>query len=219
MSAERSCRSCRRATRPRRRRGSTNAASSSATCPAPAGHAPPAAGGRTRTTSTASSAASTRKRHRFVTREVQTRHVLRRRLSVGWWDPSTRVYLLRLLLFGQRCEQVDHRAVGVLHLGVALAPEGVPRLLVRRAAGIEELAVEAVHLVRRAAVECAAVRMAAARPLPVWVEGAHGLLAVEHVAQSARELCFDVAVALLVRLGQVEAELAVERECARHVAD
>lgn len=54
----------------------------------------------------------------------------------------------RLLGGGQRCEQVDAVAVGVVHDGVPLAPDGVPRLQLPVVPGVNQVLVEGVHLGR-----------------------------------------------------------------------
>src|SRR6266480_944214 len=128
------------------------------------------------------------------------------------------VRVLRRLLLGQLREQVDDRPVGIVQLRIALAPESVPRLLVRRAARVEQLGIHAVNICRRLALERAADGVAAARALPVRVEHLHHRLRVEHVAEPTRQLCLDVILALGA-LGKLEAELTVEGERARHVAD
>src|SRR5205814_1845718 len=65
------------------------------------------------------------------------------------------------LLLGKRRVEIDHGAVRILQLCVALAPERIPRLLVRTPAGVEQLAVHTVDLVGRLAPKGAAYRMSA----------------------------------------------------------
>src|SRR5205807_8045121 len=48
-------------------------------------------------------------------------------------------------------------------------------------------------------------------------EHAHHFFGVEHVPQSAGQLCLDVSL-LLGAVGELQSQLSVERERARHVA-
>src|SRR5947209_2806115 len=53
----------------------------------------------------------------------------------------------------ERREQVNHAAVGIPHLRVALAPERIPRFSMSLSAGRSEFSVQPVDLVRRLTAE------------------------------------------------------------------
>src|SRR5262249_59545993 len=97
-------------------------------------------------------------------------------------------------------------------------PEGVPGLLARRAAGLEQLGVHAVDALRRVAPDRPAGGVPATRALPLRVERPHDGLRVDHVAEPAPELRLEVTFALRAA-GKLEPELPVERDPSRPLAE
>jgi hypothetical protein len=91
-------------------------------------------------------------------------------------------------------EQVDHAAVRILHLRVALTPERVPRLLVSGCASLSEFSVQTVDVFWRFTAE------RDRHPVSIrwWpsgrIERPNRFLGVEREAQSARERRLNMAV-------------------------
>src|SRR5205807_8976943 len=110
--------------------------------------------------------------------------------------------------------QVDHGAVRILQLRVALTPERVPWLLVAGRAGVRELSVQTVDVMRRIAAERDRYPVAVRRWHPSRIEGPDRLLGVERKAQSSWQRRLNMAVPHRVRIvGKLQPQLRVELDC------
>src|SRR5205807_9390412 len=78
-----------------------------------------------------------------------------------------------------RREQIDHAAVWILYLRVALTPERVPRLLIAESASVRELSVETIDVVRRFAAERDCRPVATGRRRPRRIERPDRFLGVK----------------------------------------
>ena len=105
-----------------------------------------------------------------------------------------------------RREEVDGHAVGIAQLRVALAPERVPRLLLRVEPGRRHPRVELVDLGGARALERER-ELIADLARPVGPEARHDLLGVEHEPRAARQRRLDVTLTVL---REVDAEEPVE---------
>src|SRR5439155_18327227 len=98
--------------------------------------------------------------------------------------------------------------VRVDHLGIALAPERVPRLLRASEAGVDDSRVRSVDLGGARAAERQGHSLTGG-PLPLGVDSPDQLFRVPHQTQSARQRRLDV---LAVSLRDADAERSVEAE-------
>lgn len=118
-------------------------------------------------------------------------------------------------LSGQDREQVDRRAVRIVHHGVTHPPEGVPGRDVSFVARAGEVQPGGVHRLGRAAVEGEGDPVTPHRSGPARVEGPDDVLGVEGEPQAAKgdvHMRFPVGVG-----GDLEAHAPVERKGRSHV--
>lgn len=110
--------------------------------------------------------------------------------------------------------EVDRHAIRITELCISLAPERIPRRLVAFEAGGHDPGVQIVDLSGALTFEGEA-DLIAGLALPVGPEAPNDVLGVEHEAHPIRQK--RVHMPLVGRLGDVEAQQAVEPDRRRHV--
>jgi hypothetical protein len=115
-------------------------------------------------------------------------------------------------------EEIDRVPIWILYLRVALAPERVPRFLDPRGTGVDQLAVDAIDIVRRITQECDRNSGATGRWGPFGSERFDRFLGVEEKSEATGQCRLDVSLGVGI-IGKLKTELSVERYRCIHVRD